>query len=174
MITSVLLVGLFIGTVMPSISSASSTTSELGNRPDFPECETCREAVDYAVDYMKVYVKENINNTYFLWSIDVVILIFEGLIKGIEESDFDLEIDENELKASIDYWVNITFGLQKFTVTLFLAKLGAIVIGVTGYLISLCNDTEQYRPAVSLYRRIVSRILSRIYNLMRVLNLVGL
>lgn len=174
MITSLLVVGLFIGTVMPSVFAASSASSKSNNPPNHPECETCKEAVDFAVGYMKVYVKDNINGTYSLWSVDVAILIFEGLIRGFEESDFEIKIDENELKASIEYWVNKTVGPQKFTVTLFLAKLGAIIIGVTAYLISLCNDDEQYRPAVSLYSRVITRIISRFYNLIRVLTLVGL
>jgi hypothetical protein len=91
---------------------------------------------------MKEYVNENINDTYFFWTVDGSILIFQGLINGFKESGYTLEVDVNELKANIEHWVNKTVGSQKFTITLFLAKLGAITIGVTGYLLTLCIDNN--------------------------------
>ena len=143
--------------------------------PDVPSCETCKDAVDYAVDYMKDYVKENVNGTYFLWQVDVALFIFEGLIKGFKESGFNIEIDEDALKASIEYWVNKTVGPQQFPVTLFLAKLGAIAIGITGYLISLCNDDDTQNPSDNIqHSRTVTWIISRFYKWIRVLHLLGL
>ena len=56
------------------------------NEEKGPGCESCNEAVAFAVDYMKDYVKENIKNTYFLWSVDASIVICEGLIIGFRES----------------------------------------------------------------------------------------
>jgi len=148
-IASLLVITLFIGTAMPSVFAGSITSegaeqdvveegcslcaSESEPSPDVPSCETCEEAVDYAVDYMKDYVKDNINGSYLLWRVDVAILICDGLVKGFKESGYKLEIDEKELKEHIEYWINKTVGPQMFRATLFLAKLGAIVIGITGH-----------------------------------------
>ena len=88
------------------------------------------------------YVNDNIDDTYFLWSVDVAILIFQGLIDGFKESRFDLLVDEDELNETIQYWIGKTVGSQKFTVTQFLAKLGAITIGVSSYLLTLCIDDK--------------------------------
>jgi hypothetical protein len=112
------------------------------NEEKGPGCESCNEAVAFAVDFMKDYVKENIKNTYFLWSVDASIIICEGLIIGFRESGYRLDVNVSQLKANIEYWVNKTVGPQKFTVTLFIAKLGAITIGVTGYLLTLCIDDD--------------------------------
>ena len=185
-ITSLLAVSLFIGAALPSafadsspegaVEECSSCTLKHVPRPrDDPSCDTCKEAVYYAVDYMKDHVKENVDGIYFLWTVDVVILISEGLIEGFKESGFRIEIDEDELRANIEYWVNNTVGPQKFTVTLFLAKLGAIVVGVTAYLISLCYDDDaQNRPVTTQHSRTISRIMSLLYRWIRVLHLLGL
>ena len=188
MIASLLVITLFIGAGMPSVIAGSihHTVDEQevvidgcpfcgsDDSPDDPSSESCEDAVDYAVDYMKEHVKENMNGTYFLWTVDVVILVFEGLIKGFKESGFTIEIDEEALKANIEYWVNKTVGPQQFTVTLFLAKLGAIAIGVTGYLISLCDDDAQNSPDTLEHSGMFSWIISRIIGRIRVLSLFGL
>ena len=189
-IASFLVITLFIGTVMPSVIAGSITSegaepvaghegcslcvSESELPPDDSSCETCEEAVVYAVDYMKDYVKEKVNGTYLLWRMDIALFIFEGIIEGLKESGFNIEIDEDALRASIEYWVNKTVGPQKFTVRLFLAKLGGIAIGVTDYLISLCNDDEQVPPDTIQHSRTVSWVLLRFYKWIRVLHLLGL
>lgn len=155
-ITSIAISCLFIGAALPSVFAGSisreqiisdindepcsSCTSKIKHPNNQPSCKSCNEAVAFAVEYMKNYVKERVNDTYFLWTVDVSILIFDGLVKGFKESGYTPEINVNALKANIEYWVNKTVGPQKFTVTLFLAKLGAITIGVTGYLLTLCTD----------------------------------
>lgn len=149
---------LFIGAALPSVFAGAVNSEKVeydyDNEPcklcrekvaqpvNEPRCESCNEAVAYAVDYMIDHVSENVEGTYFLWTVDVSILIFQGLVKGFEESGYKLEIDADELKANIEYWVNKTVGSQKFTVTKFLAELGAITIGVTGYLLTLCIDNN--------------------------------
>ncbi len=75
---------------------------------------------------MKDYVKDKMDSNYFLWRVDVSILIFQGLVIGFKESSCKIKFDENELKAKIEHWINKTVGSQKFTVTLFLVKLGAL------------------------------------------------
>lgn len=183
-ITSLLAVSLFIGAALPSafadsspegaVEECSSCVASPSRPQDDPSCDTCKEAVYYAVDYMKNHVKENVDGTYFLWTVDVVILISEGLIEGFKESGFSIEIDQDDLRANIEYWVNKIVGPQKFTVTLFLAKLGAIVVGVTAYLISLCYDDTQNRSATTQHSRTISRIMSLLYRWIRVLHLLGL
>ena len=189
-IASLLVITLFIGTAMSSATAGSLPhatdeqevvkegcslcASDPERPPDVPSCETCKETVDYVVDYMKDYVKENVDDIYFLWQVDAVLFIFEGLIMGFKESCFNIEIDEDALRANIEYWVNKTVGPQKFTVTLFLVKLGAIAIGVTDYLISLCNDDEQVLPDTIQHSRTVSWVMLRFYKWIRVLRLLGL
>jgi len=153
-VTCLLIITVFVRVVTPSVMSDSTINvkTETKNHRCYtcelalehstldPSCESCKEAVNYAINYMKDYVKENINDTYLLWSVDLVILIFEGLTKGIIESGYNIKIDYDELENYIEFWVNKTVGLQMFPVTLFLAKLGAIAIGITGYLLSLCSN----------------------------------
>jgi len=145
---------LFIGAALPGVFAGAVNSEKnehikydepcklcrehVANPINGPGCESCNEAVAFAVDYMKDYVSENVDGAYFLWTVDVSILIFQGLVNGFKESGYKIEIDVDELKNNIEYWVNKTVGSQKFTVTQFLAKLGAITIGVTGYLLSLC------------------------------------
>jgi hypothetical protein len=123
---------------------------------DNPNCDTCREAVEFAVDFMKEYVKEEIDDTYPLWSFDVTILVLEGLVQGFIESGFLMEIDVNELQSNIEYWVNEIVGSQKYNATLFLARLGAITIGVTTYLLTLCTEDDARNTNVK--NRIISNI----------------
>lgn len=151
-VTCLSIITVFVGVVTPSVMSGSTTNVKTESYGSYtfdsvqitsetePICESCKEAVNFAVDYMTDYVKDNINSTYFLWSVDLVILIFEGLTKGIIESGYEIQIDYDELQEYIEFWVNKTVGSQMFPATLFLAKLGAIVIGITGYLLSLCSD----------------------------------
>lgn len=123
---------------------------------DNPNCDTCREAVEFAVEFMKIYVKEKIDDTYPLWSVDVTILILEGLVNGFIESGFLMEIDVNELQSNIEYWVNEIVGSQKYNATLFLARLGAITIGVTVYLLTLCTEEDPRNTNVK--NRIISNV----------------
>jgi hypothetical protein len=145
---------LFIGAALPGVFAGAVNSEKVEHAYDDepcklcrenvakpvngPGCESCKEAVAFAVDYMKDYVSDNVEGTYFLWTVDVSILIFQGLVDGFKESGYTIVIDVNELKDHIEYWVNRTVGQQKFTVTQFLAKLGAITIGVTRYLLTLC------------------------------------
>ena len=157
-IISLFMGALFVGATLPSVlagsisqdhrvtdiddDSCSLCRSNLAQTGDTPNCKSCREAVAFAVDYMKDYVKDNMDNNYFLWRVDITILIVQGLVKGFKDSGYKLEVDENELRANIEYWVNRTCGSQKFTITIFLAKLSAITIGITGYLLTLCIDND--------------------------------
>jgi len=156
-ITSLFMSCLFIGAALPSVLAGAISQEQVESVSDEtcplcrsksarpvsnPGCKSCNQAVAFAVDYMKDYVKDKVNGSYFLWRVDITIIIFQGLVKGFKESGYKIEVDENELRANIEYWVNKTVGLQKFTVTLLLAKLSAITIGVTGYLLTLCIDKD--------------------------------
>ena len=157
-ISCLVMSSLFIGAALPGVFAGAVNSEKIQHIKDDepcklcrenvaqpknrPGCESCNEAVAFAVDYMKDYVSENVNGTYFLWTVDVSILIVQGLVNGFKESGYKIEIDVDELKNNIEYWVNKTVGSQKFTVTQFLAKLGAITIGVTGYLLKLCIDDD--------------------------------
>jgi hypothetical protein len=113
---------------------------------DDVKCKTCIQAAFHAVKYMRNHVKDALSETYFLWVADATILIIEGLILGVKDSGFKIEIDYNELNDTITFWSNKLIGPQIFFVTRFLAKLGVISIGVTWYLFSFCIDTTKIMP----------------------------
>ena len=183
MIVSILAAGFFIGTAMqPAIAGSvpfqvfdPKTTGEectiyvpkLNGISHSPSCKTCEEAIAYAVSYMKGYVKEklkDVNDTYFLWRLDVIILISQGIHIGLKKSGFKIEIDEDELKTNVEYWVNKTVGPQMFNVTIILAKLGAISIGVADYLLTLCNgDVAKNSQASPKQIWSISRVMSRFF-----------
>lgn len=191
MIVSIIAVTLFIGTaVQPAIATtihsqgievqeAEEECIICAPRSDGPThgpaCKTCGEAVEYAVGYMKVYVKEkmkDVNETYFLWSLDVVFLISEGIHIGLKNSGFKIEIDREELNENIEYWVNKTVGPQMFNVTIFLAKLGAISIGVTGYLLTICNgEVSKNSPVVKKQIWSIFSFMPRFFRWIKILNL---
>jgi hypothetical protein len=158
MIVSILAVTVFIGTaVQPALSAPSQNTDSqpVANEKEyFPcdceqtttegaGCQRCVEAVFHAVKYMRAYVKETFKGkgVYFLWTADVAIVVVEGLILGLKDSGFTIDIDYNELKSTVDFWVGKLWGPQMFFITRFMARLGAISIGITWYLLSFCVDS---------------------------------
>jgi hypothetical protein len=137
MIAVTLLIGMAVQPAIAGPESTVGTKSQANNQG--PKCKTCSEAAAFAVDYMVDHVKANINETYFLWTVDATILIFQGLVLGYKESGFTIEINEVALKAKIYYWVVKIVGPQLFNITKFLAGLSAIAIGITEYLLTLCD-----------------------------------
>jgi len=190
MIFCIFALTLFIGTaVQPAIASlitrqnfetdkAEEECTICAPRSDVPiknpNCKSCQEAVSYAVDYMKDYVKEklkDVNETYFLWTLDVVILMSEGIHIGLQKSGFKFEVDKDELNENIEYWVNKTVGPQMFNVTIFLAKLGAISIGITSYLLTICNgDTSKFSEGISIQKWSIFGVIPRFIRWIRMLN----
>ena len=160
MIVSIIAVALFIGIAMQTAIAGSIPTIdnepvaveeecitcnfiELGDEK--PKCETCVQAVFHAVEYMVDHVKTSLQGkgVYFLKTADATILIFEGLFLGIKDSGFRVKIDYNDLNDTIDFWVTKLVGPQLFFITRFMARLGAISIGITWYLMSFCVDTSK-------------------------------
>lgn len=161
MIVSILAVTLFIGTAIQSVIAApaaplSSGGAEVEEVEEEcipckaeeleqwdPKCKTCVGAVFHSVKYMKDHVKATMKDkdVYFLWTVDVSIVIFEGLILGLEDSGFKIVINYEDLfqyiNNSVNKLVNPTNYL--FPVTKCLAILIAIPIGITVYLLTLCN-----------------------------------
>ena len=161
MTVSIMAVILFIGTaIQPALAGTPTThgieskpneectlcASSSENSPNLPICKTCVEAVNFAVDYSMDYVKAKVNDTpvwYPLKARDITIHFRDGIFKGLAESGFSLkELDKNDLNATIGYWVNLTVGEQTLNRTLFVAYIGAVAIGITGYLLSLCNKEK--------------------------------
>lgn len=155
MIVSIIAVALFIGAAMQAAIAGSTPgmdheqvaveeeclpckCTEPGI--DDPKCETCVQAVFHAVKYMINHVITSLRGkgVYFLWTADASILIFEGLVWGIMDSGFKIKIDYNDLNSTINFWVKKLVGPQLFFVTRFMARLGAISIGIAWYLLSFC------------------------------------
>jgi hypothetical protein len=159
-IISIIAVTLFIGIAMqtalaapiptmeiepPAVQEECVTCNFVGPEDEEPKCETCVQAVFHAVKYMVGHVKTSLQGKgkYFLKSADATILIFEGLFLGIKDSGFRIKIDYNDLNNTVDFWVTKLVGPQLFFITRFMARLGAISIGITWYLMSFCVDTSK-------------------------------
>ena len=179
MTVSLIAVSLFIGTAIQPAIAGSLSTQGVESEPveeectlcaesssNLPVCKTCVEAVNFAIDYSMDYVKEKVNNTpvwYPLKVREITIHLRDGIIEGLFKSGFSFkEIDKEELNATIAYWVNLTVGEQTLNRTLFVAYIGAIAIGITGYLLSLCNkkDTKGRIPSVTPLMWLISQLRS--------------
>jgi hypothetical protein len=183
MTVSIMAVILFIGTaIQPALAGTSTTqgieskpnqeeecnlcapTSE--NLPDLPICETCVEAVNFAINYSINYTKVQVEGApvwYPLKARELTLHFKNGIIKGLAESGFSFKkIDEDELDATIGYWVNLTVGEQTLNRTRFVAYLGAVAIGITGYLLSLCNkeQTKGRAPTITPLMILITKLKS--------------
>ena len=158
MIVSVLAATLFIGAAVQPAISGSKADLNFGQTavkeehipcgceepvPKDAGCKTCVEAIFHAVKYMKGHVNNYIqylrsNGTYLLWTMDLAIEIFEGLRLGIQDSGFKIKINLTELNNTINIWVNKLWGPQMHLITRISARLVAIYIGITMYLLTFC------------------------------------
>jgi len=179
---SFIAVALFIGTAIQPVLADSVYSRVVEPEPaevecplcapktesssELPGCKTCVEAVNYAVEYSVVYVKEKVDETpvwYPLKVREITIHFRDGVFEGLVESGFSFkEIDKAELTSTIEYWVNLTVGEQTLNRTKFVAYLGAITIGITGYLLSLCNkeNTKGRAPIITPLMMLISRLRS--------------
>ena len=180
LIATIMVTFFFTGALIPSvIAETEDKNPSIGTPPQLKECtsymvdvaytsgaascDTCKEAVQFAIDYMIDHVQTNTKGIYFLHTVDVSILIFQGLMQGFRASGYQMEVDEEELKSVIDYWVDTLVEHQIFTITKFLATFGSIVIGITDYLIHLCNGENISYAYSTQVRR--NRPLVKIWNL---------
>ncbi|UCD13753.1 MAG: hypothetical protein JSW60_09395 [Thermoplasmatales archaeon] len=155
MIVSIIAVTLFIGAAMQAAIAGSISSIDhepvaveeeclpcksIGPKNENPKCETCVQAVFHAVKYMRGHVKTSLKDkgVYFLRTVDVSILVVEGLVLGVKDSGFKIKIDYNDLNNTINSWVKKLVGPQLFFITRFMARLGAISIGIIWYLLSFC------------------------------------
>lgn len=165
MIVSIMTVTLFIGTaIQPAIATPlTGDGAEIGEVEEecIPckyeeertqgdaKCKTCVGAVFYAVRYMnghvmdktKAKILEGGKLIYPLWTVDLSMLFSQGLIKGLLESGFRFEVDFVDLCQSINNTVNklVDSANYFFPVISYLAILVVIPIGITVYLLRLCN-----------------------------------
>ena len=190
---SFIAVALFIGTAIQPVLADSVYSRVVEPEPaevecalcakqtesssELPGCKTCVEAVNFAIDYSMEYVKGKVDETpvwYPLKAREITIHLRDGIIEGLFESGFSFKkIDKDDLTDTIDYWVNLTVGEQTLNRTRFVAYLGAITIGITGYLLSLCNkeNTKGRVPTtplmflISQLKSIISRWLMKFHML---------
>ncbi len=166
MIVSIVAVTIFIGTaIQPALSAPlpqKDSQPAAGEKDSLPcdceeaaaegsGCKMCIDAVFHAVRYMRTYVKDYIQylrnqSIYFLWTAELTLTIIYGLGLGLIDSGFKIEIDYDELETTVDFWVDLLCGPQIFLITWFMARLGAISIGITWYLLSFCVDTHRILP----------------------------
>ena len=152
---SIMTVFLFIGTIMTSAIAGSLTPLEDRNVDDLcskatyfqdnsdkPICETCNEAVEFALEYAVKYANKNtpdINPTYPVAGIIEVFTLWtehfsKGIVKGFQESGFELPVDLNDMlkegkNAAARY-------------TTFPGKTIAFIAAITNYLLEICNDLK--------------------------------
>lgn len=193
MIISILAVTLFIGAAiqpvmagtLPDKEPESQTVEEeclpcKGEEPVKvgPSCKTCACAMDFAVWFMVDFVDDNLaDGPFLIKSGELVGLIFLGLIKGFKESGFKIEIDSEDLKTNITYWVDKLVEPDNywFNVTEILANLVAIAIGITAYLLTLCGDSSPNLPDETQNKQIITSktsILTRIITIIIRLSLL--
>ena len=161
MIISILAVAIFIGAaIQPAVADSLPTKGKSLFNKDVclpckpkdrlqkdPICITCSEAITFAIEHMIKHVNDNLKPYHYpLKTMDAVLFMIEGLNDGLKMSGFKLEIDQVELKEEVIFWVDRIYGEQEFDITKFLAVLGGISIGITAYLLTLCND----EPNISL------------------------
>jgi len=189
MIVSVLAVTLFIGAVMqPVIAGSISTINSIPVKVEEecllckaaeatikdPSCKTCGCAVNHAVVYMVDFVNETMKDYKFpLWRAELVGMIFEGLIKGFIDSGFKLNLNAVILKAHIKYWVDKLIEPEnyRYKITEILANIGAIGIGITGYLLTLCkNNVAQSLPAATHQTPFALKVISEFYKWIKIFN----
>lgn len=165
MIVSIIAVTLFIGTAMQPVIAAPSSSDraeaekveeecipckyEEQTTQEDVKCKTCVGAVFYAVRYMNGHVRntliERIENgskvIYLLWTVELSRVFFRGLIRGLVDSGFKIEVDYIDLFQYINNSVNklVDPTNYMFPVTKYLAIIVAIPIGITVYLLRLCT-----------------------------------
>ena len=158
LIISILAVSLFIGAavqpvIASPISKSNSVSAEIQEEcipckvvettKKDPPCTTCACAVNYAVAYMIDFVNDTMKDHKFpLWRAELVGMIFEGLVVGFIESGFKFNVDAKVLKVHIKYWIDelVEPDNYRYNVTEILANIYAIGIGITGYLLTLCEN----------------------------------
>jgi hypothetical protein len=182
MIVSILSVSLFIGTAIEPVMAGRipNQQTELAieeclpckvqEKP--PECETCMDAVELIFNETIIYVTTNLPNESFPGKgIELLCYIYEGIIIGIDKSDFEFEYDEDELKENITYWIDqFLHPNQEHNITVVLMALVGIVTGVVLYFLKQCNDENsknlQYprHEIPQLIQRTINLILLKINN----------
>ncbi len=159
MIVGLAVVTLFVGVAIQPAISVSAVSSNVGQAVVEEEyvpcdceeqnskdagCKTCVEAVFHAVNYMKGHVKSYIEylrsrGVYLLWTMDFTFEIIEGLKLGFQDSGFKIKINLTVLNDTINIWVNKLYGPQLHLITRISARIIAIYIGITMYLLTFCN-----------------------------------
>lgn len=147
MIVSIVTISLFIGmAVQPAISNAvekKDKSHDLNLKNNLKGgCKTCGCMVTFTISYMINYVKDALKGKghYPMISLDAVQLIFLGTLQGIANSGFNVQINKVHLKLTIWYYLNKMVGKQIFPSTMLVAALAAIGVGISAYLLSLCNN----------------------------------
>jgi hypothetical protein len=137
-----------------------------------PPCRTCGCAVNHAVTYMINFVNDTMKDNKFpLWRAEIVGMVFEGLVLGFIDSGFRININANTLKAHINYWVDRLIEPEnyRYNVTEILANIYAVGIGITSYLLTLCeNNIALNFPAFSHKKSVIIKILSLFNKLIKI------
>jgi hypothetical protein len=192
MTVSIMAVILFIGTAIQPALAGTSTTQGIEsepneeecnlcpksseNQPDLPICETCVEAVEFAVDYMIDYVNETIyekgeDDTFY--GMNIAAAIVRGLIDGVIKSGFRFDIGHGELAENVFVWLDKEIYKDQWYIgTKIIALLASIAAGITEKLLSLCrndDDTKGRVPTTPLMilitklKSIISRFLIKLH-----------
>jgi hypothetical protein len=126
-------------------------------------CKNCTCAMEFAIEYMVKFVDRNLKDgPYLLKGGEVVGLIFLGLVKGVRESGFRIVMQAEELKSNITYWVEKLVDPENywFNVTEILANLAAIAIGISAYLLTLCDDGSDNTSTETPFKQITPQNLT--------------
>jgi hypothetical protein len=188
MIVSILAVGLFIGMALEPITAVSVTNLEAEpasvedeclpctiqkkvSKMSPPVCKTCKDAVKHIINKTMEHVQDNFPWEALLfpgWAVELSCYVFEGIIKGIQTSDFEFEIDFKELNETINYWIERFLDPhQNHTITKVMFFMNAILVGIGDYLLSQCND-KNLKDLPS-----ASHVIPRFYKLIMAFLIIG-
>lgn len=177
MIISILAVSIFIGSAIQPALADDITLPIKPIKQNLEKkglCTTCHCAVDFAIDHMIIYVKNNAppDKEHLFWRVEYVALIWQGLNQGLKLSGFEVKINIIEVMAEIEYWVDEIADGQILPVTRFLANLTAIGAGLLTYLTTLCDNGDPVPQPRARPTQSPVRVIPRFYLIIVFLRLI--
>jgi len=189
MIVCIFAVTFFIGTAIEPVLAGSNSSGEIVYQPidkqcslsvpktidpEFdPDCNTCREAMKYAINHSIENLEKKIEEEgtdHPFWRVDIVIAFSLGIVEGIKESGFEIKINYVKLMDNVDYWiVKMNGDGQWYDATQLLANITGVAVGVTTYLLTLCSE-EETRHSQDCTQRIftISQVITRLFSRIKI------
>lgn len=108
-------------------------------------CDTCTEAVEFAIEHMRIDMDgylEDLLEEYGWYAFvlgDFVLDAIGSFGYWLARSGYEIELDIDELIATVQSYVEELVGPQQHLITLVAAALVAIALGIIAYFITICG-----------------------------------